>query len=68
MPFALANGGTWIYNILVVFSFPSLTHVFGDPEEPKDGDIMSGTAAMFTVFSVVSIACFYVVLTRVAAK
>ena len=64
----LANGASWIYNIMVVFLFPSLTKVFGDPEDPTEGDIMSGTATMFIVFSVVCAGCFYVVFTRVSSQ
>ena len=65
---ALANAGTWIYNILVVFLFPALTSAFGDPKEPKTGDTMPGTATMFTVFAVVSATCLYVIWRKVPSR
>jgi SP family arabinose:H+ symporter-like MFS transporter len=65
---ALANAGTWIYNILVVFLFPPLTSAFGDPKEPKEGDTMPGTATMFIAFAVVSVGCLFVIWRKVPSR
>ena len=61
----MSNALTWIYNILVVFSFPPLTKAFGDPAEAVVGTYLSGTAIMFVMFSVVSAGCLWVVWQRV---
>lgn len=61
----MSNALTWIYNILVVFSFPPLTKAFGDPAEAVVGTYLLGTAVMFVVFSVVSAGCLWVVWQRV---
>jgi glycosidase/MFS family permease len=58
---ALSNAGTWIYNLIVAFSFPPLTTAFGNPKHIVIGSRLGGSGVMFIVFAFVSGGCAYVI-------